>query len=272
MISTCLLISLLLFSTQSYSFGKLYFLTDIEIDQNNGPFYDYYEHNDSILYLTNKISISSHRIKHMSIDELEDGSFDLIVQFGRYSGLDFRGQADNYKYIGLISDNKIQHLFGYSYHPVTNILQIKGFKNRALPKSIIKKNHPEIIEWEFTDTVKYFSKGRIFPRFILQNNEGYVGDAIEIGAMWHVPACPYGCGGAGYGPILRYAQGNNTNKLFLGYSMFAGLGALDAGLVQYSETGQKKKTGVQFYVRFSLLVLTLVSVDGEASLNIGFGI
>jgi hypothetical protein len=268
----CLLISLLLFSTQSYSFGKLYFLTDIEIDQNNGPFYDYYEHNDSILYLTNKISISSHRIKHMSIDELEDGSFDLIVQFGRYSGLDFSGQADNYKYIGLISDNKIKHLFGYSYHPLTNILQIKGFKNRAITKSIIKKNHPEIIGWEFTDTVKYFSKGGVFPRFILQNNEEYVGDAIEVGAMWHVPSCSYGCGGGGYGPILRYAQGNNTKKLFLGYSMFASLGALDAGLVQYSEKGQKKKTGVQFNGRFSLLVLTLISVDGEASLNIGFGI
>lgn len=136
----------------------------------------------------------------------------------------------------------------------------------------MKQIDPDPVGYELTDVVTYFSKVKPLPRFIYQYNEEYLGDSWEIGMMLYVAGCNYGCGGGGYGPTMRYGRSNNTEKYFLGYSLFAGIGSIDGGGIIIDKPNNKKIFGAEVNIRFGIFIFTFTGAESEFHFNKGLGI
>jgi hypothetical protein len=267
-----LFLLLCFFAVNSHGDVAIHFLTELDLGEGIESSVVEYAHKDLVLYSAKKSSVGGDAIDEVTVKEAGKGLYDLFIEFSSWYRLDFGAPLDKYQYLAIIDDYKTTHIFNFSFSHKKNTLQIKGFKDKHFPVSIMKQIDPDSVGYEFTDMVEYFSKVEPLPRFIYQFGEEYLGDSWEMGVMLYTPGCDYGCDGGGYGPTMRYGRSNNVEKYFLGYSLFAGMGSVDAGGIMIDKSNNKKIFGAEVNVRFGIFIFTFTGAESELYFNTGLGI
>jgi len=68
-----------------------------------------------------------------------------------------------------------------------------------------------------------------------------------------------------------YGEGSKYKKLFVGWSIWASMGAADVGPVLY-QGRDGSEVGLSAYLKYVAFQFNLTLIDGEISLNYGIGL
>jgi len=162
-----------------------------------------------------------------------------------------------------------------------NTFTILEFPNKGLAIEIVNNYKSNKLFKKYPDTEKkdddrgFLTGIGFLPRLSIHRGEAAMGIGSEYGVtitgleMFEF-GCSHGCGG-GYGPTLRYGSSNGVQKIFLGASLFAGVGGIDVGPAYYVSENGGNKLGADITVRAVLLLLSYSWTKDDHKFNLGIG-